>query len=88
MPATGDYRYFLGRFSHAALRFHLTDGKQVLNNHKGVDLSGNAAAREDAAAMARDLEHGGSCRAGTGPAGSSPSWISTETRSTRYRSPM
>ena len=26
--------------------FHLTDGKQVLNNHKGIDLSGNAAARE------------------------------------------
>ena len=37
--------------------FHLTDGKQVLNNHKGIDLSGNAAAREDALALARDLEH-------------------------------
>jgi hypothetical protein len=36
--------------------FHLTDGKQVLNNHKGID--GNAAAREDAVALARDLEHG------------------------------
>ena len=24
--------------------FHLTDGKQVLNNHKGIDLPGNAAA--------------------------------------------
>jgi hypothetical protein len=24
--------------------FHLTGGKQVLNNHKGIDLSGNAAA--------------------------------------------
>jgi hypothetical protein len=35
--------------------FHLTDGKQVLNNHKGIDLPGNAAAREDAVA---DLEHG------------------------------
>jgi len=23
--------------------FHLTGGKQVLNNHKGIDLSGNAA---------------------------------------------
>jgi hypothetical protein len=33
--------------------FHLTDGKQVLNNHKGIDLSGNAAAREDALALAR-----------------------------------
>jgi hypothetical protein len=38
--------------------FHLTDGKQVLNNHKGIDLSGNAAAREDALALARDLKHG------------------------------
>ena len=38
--------------------FHLTDGKQVLNNHKGIDLPGNAAAREDAVALARDLEHG------------------------------
>ncbi|MGB8444079.1 MAG: hypothetical protein WCE32_06750, partial [Pseudolabrys sp.] len=28
--------------------FHLTDGKQLLNNHKGIDLPGNAAAREDA----------------------------------------
>ena len=24
--------------------FHLTGGKQVLNNHNGIDLSGNAAA--------------------------------------------
>ena len=38
--------------------FHLTDGKQVLNNHKGIDLPGNAAAREDALALARDLKHG------------------------------
>jgi len=38
--------------------FHLTDGKQVLSNHKGVDLPGDAAAREDAAALARDLKNG------------------------------
>jgi hypothetical protein len=38
--------------------FHLTDGKKVLNNHKGLDLPGNAAAREDAVALARDLKHG------------------------------
>ena len=38
--------------------FHLTDGKQVLNNRKGIDLSGNAAARDDALALARDLKHG------------------------------
>src|SRR5262249_20328962 len=35
----------------------LSDGRQVLNNHKGIDLSGNAAAREDALVLARDLKH-------------------------------
>ncbi len=39
--------------------FHLTDGKQVLNNHKGIDLPGNAAAREDAAAGTRPRTWGG-----------------------------
>jgi hypothetical protein len=38
--------------------FHLTDGKQVLKNHKGIDLPGNAAARDDALVLARDLKHG------------------------------
>ena len=38
--------------------FHLTDGKQVLSNHKGLELAGPAAAREDAAVIARDLQHG------------------------------
>jgi len=38
--------------------FHLTDGNQVLNNHKGIDLSGNATARTDALALARDLKNG------------------------------
>ena len=38
--------------------FHLTDGKQFLNNHKGIDLAGNAAARDDAIALARSLKHG------------------------------
>ncbi len=37
---------------------HLTDGNQVLNNHKGIDLSGNAAARADAVTLARDLKNG------------------------------
>jgi hypothetical protein len=36
---------------------HLTDGKQVLDNHKGIDLPGNLAARTDAVALARDLRH-------------------------------
>ena len=38
--------------------FRLTDGNQVLDNHEGVDLPGNAAARENAVALARDLNHG------------------------------
>ena len=38
--------------------FHLTDGKQVINNHKGIDLAGNAAARADAVALARNLKGG------------------------------
>jgi hypothetical protein len=38
--------------------FHLTNGDLVLNNHKGIDLPGNAAARTDAVALARDLKHG------------------------------
>ena len=46
------------RFAMPRYYFHLSDCKQVLNNHKGIDLSGNAAAREDALALARDLKHG------------------------------
>jgi hypothetical protein len=42
----------------ARFYFHLTDGKQVLSNHKGVDLAGDAAARENAVALARDLKGG------------------------------
>jgi len=42
--------------------FHLSNGEQVLNNHKGIDLAGNAAAREDAMALARDLKHGAATR--------------------------
>jgi hypothetical protein len=38
--------------------FHLTNGKEVLNNHKGIDLPGHAAARTDALALALDLKHG------------------------------
>jgi len=38
--------------------FHLTDGKTVLNNHQGIDLPGNAAARADAVALAGDLRRG------------------------------
>jgi hypothetical protein len=38
--------------------FRLTDGKQTLDNHRGVDLPGDAAARTDAVTLARDLQHG------------------------------
>jgi uncharacterized protein DUF6894 len=38
--------------------FHLTDGKQVLNNHKGIDLAGNAAAIANAVVLAGDLKAG------------------------------
>jgi hypothetical protein len=38
--------------------FRLTSGKQVLDNHQGVDLPGDAAALTDAVALARDLQHG------------------------------
>jgi hypothetical protein len=39
--------------------FRLTNGTQVLDNHEGVDLPGDAAARTDAVALARNLQHGG-----------------------------
>ncbi len=39
--------------------FRLTDGKQTLNNHQGIDLPGHAAAREDATALCRQLKGGG-----------------------------
>jgi hypothetical protein len=38
--------------------FRLTDGNRVLDNHQGIDLPGNAAAREGALDLARDLKHG------------------------------
>src|SRR5260370_42049895 len=38
--------------------FHLTDGKETVKNPEGMDLSGNAAAREEAMVLARDLKHG------------------------------
>jgi hypothetical protein len=38
--------------------FHLTDGKEDLNPHRGFELAGNAAAREEAMVIARDLVEG------------------------------
>ena len=63
--------------------FRLTDGNQILNNHKGVDLAGDAAALEDALALARDLNLDRSCRAGIGLAGSSRSSIRKAKRLTK-----
>ena len=38
--------------------FHLTDGNEVLDPHRGVELAGNAAAREEALVLARDIVEG------------------------------
>jgi hypothetical protein len=38
--------------------FRLTNGKQLLDNHSGIDLPGDAAAHADALNLARDLNHG------------------------------
>jgi len=38
--------------------FRLTDGAQILENHQGIDLSGNAAARDNAIALAHHLKQG------------------------------
>jgi hypothetical protein len=40
--------------------YHLTDGKNVLSNHQGVDVPGDAAARADAVALADQLRRGAS----------------------------
>ena len=36
----------------------ITDGKEVLKNPKGVELAGNAAARDEALLLARQLKDG------------------------------
>jgi hypothetical protein len=38
--------------------FQLTDGKKVVQPHKGLELLGNAAAREEALILARELKEG------------------------------
>lgn len=38
--------------------FHLTNGQEILDNPKGLDLPGNAAAREEAVVLARELKEG------------------------------
>ncbi len=38
--------------------FHVTNGQETLKNPKGMDLPGNAAAREEAVLLARELKQG------------------------------
>lgn len=38
--------------------FQLSDGKEVLKTGKGLELLGNAAAREEALVLARELKDG------------------------------
>jgi hypothetical protein len=38
--------------------FRLTDGKEEINPHEGIDLLGNAAAREEAVRFAREVKAG------------------------------
>ena len=38
--------------------FRLTDGKEELNPHQGIDLLGNAAARDEAVRFARSVKSG------------------------------
>jgi hypothetical protein len=38
--------------------FHLTDGRQTLDDAEGLELAGEAAAREEARLFARDLALG------------------------------
>ncbi len=38
--------------------FHVTNGQETLKNPKGMDLPGNAAAREEAVVLARELKQG------------------------------
>jgi hypothetical protein len=38
--------------------FHLTDGKEVLRPRGGLELPGNAAAREEALVLAQELRDG------------------------------
>jgi hypothetical protein len=38
--------------------FDVTNGRETLENPKGMDLPGNAAAREEAVVLANELRHG------------------------------
>jgi len=42
----------------ARFYFHLTDGNQTLDDEEGLELAGEAAAREEGRLFARDLAHG------------------------------
>ena len=68
--------------------FHLTDGKQVLNNHKALTRPAMPPLARTRWRWHATSNMGQSCRAGTGLVGSLSSSTSTDTRSTRCRSPM
>src|SRR5215468_1293880 len=38
--------------------FHITNGQESLDNPKGMDLPGNATARQEAVVLASELRHG------------------------------
>jgi hypothetical protein len=38
--------------------FRITNGKEVLKSHEGIEFPGNAAAREEALVLARNLKKG------------------------------
>ena len=54
----------LAAFGHGAssamprYHFHITNGRENLDNPKGMDLPGNAAARQEAVVLASELRHG------------------------------
>jgi hypothetical protein len=57
-PHSSGFRCEQGAFLMPRYYFRLTDGAAILENHEGLDLPGNAAARDDAIALARHLKHG------------------------------
>ena len=38
--------------------FRVTDGKEVLNPHEGIELTGNAAARDEGVRLAHSIKEG------------------------------
>jgi len=68
--------------------FHLTDGKQVLDNTKALICRAMPPLAPTRSRWHATSNRARSCRAGTGLVGSLSSWTSTDTRSMKYRSRM